>query len=183
VRFRVSRPAGFVFAAYAFFITMLGATLPTPLYPLLERRYSFGELMVTVVFAVYAIGVIAGLIVFGKLSDQIGRKPLLLLGLAFSALSAGLFLVAGSLVPIFVARVVSGLSAGVFTGTATATLSISHRTTGGVLRHSLQSSSTSAVSAAARSSPACSPTISARRCASPSPSTWCCSSPRPSVYC
>ena len=118
----VSRNAGFVLVAYAFLVTMIGTTLPTPLYPLYEERYSFGELMVTLIFAVYAFGVIAGLLVFGNLSDEIGRKPVLLLGLGFSAASAFLFLFAGSLTPIFAGRILSGLSAGIFTGTATATL-------------------------------------------------------------
>jgi MFS family permease len=122
VRKVVSRNVGFVLVAYAFLATMIGTTLPTPLYPLFEERYSFGELMVTVIFAVYAFGVIAGLLVFGNLSDEIGRKPVLLVGLAFSAASALLFVFAESLVPIFAGRVVSGFSAGVFTGTATAML-------------------------------------------------------------
>jgi MFS family permease len=118
----VSRNTSFVLVAYAFLVTMIGTTLPTPLYPLFEQRYSFGELMVTVIFAVYAFGVIAGLLVFGNLSDEIGRKPVLMIGLAFSALSALLFLFAGSLAPIYAGRVVSGFSAGIFTGTATAML-------------------------------------------------------------
>src|SRR5881227_721385 len=122
VRAVVSRNTGFGLVAYAFLVTMIGTTLPTPLYPLFERRYSFGELMVTVIFAVYAFGVIAGLLAFGNVSDEIGRKPVLLLGLVFAAISALLFLVAGSLVPIYAGRVVSGLSAGIFTGTATAAL-------------------------------------------------------------
>jgi MFS family permease len=108
VRATVSRNTGFALVAYAFLVTMIGTTLPTPLYPLFEQRYSFGELMVTVIFAVYAFGVIAGLLVFGNLSDEIGRKPVLLTGLAFSAISAFLFVFAGSLVPIFAGRVVSG---------------------------------------------------------------------------
>jgi MFS family permease len=122
VRLVVSRNAGFVLVAYAFLATMVGTTLPTPLYPLFAERYSFGELMVTVIFAVYAFGVIAGLLAFGNLSDEIGRKPVLLLGIAFSAASAFLFVFAGSLAPIFAGRVFSGLSAGIFTGTATAML-------------------------------------------------------------
>ena len=122
MRAAVSRNTGFVLVAYAFLVTMIGTTLPTPLYPLFEQRYSFGELMVTVIFAVYAFGVIAGLLVFGNLSDEIGRKPVLLIGLGFSAASALLFVVAGSLTPILAGRIVSGLSAGVFTGTATAML-------------------------------------------------------------
>ena len=111
---------GFVLAVFAFFVAMVGTTLPTPLYPLFEQRYGFGSLLVTVIFAIYAFGVIAGLIVFGNLSDQLGRKPLLLFGLGLSGVSAMLFLVAGSLVPIYAGRIVSGLSAGIFTGTATA---------------------------------------------------------------
>jgi MFS family permease len=118
----LGRAAGFALISYAFFVTMVGTTLPTPLYPLFEQRYGFGELIVTVVFAVYAFGVIAGLLVFGALSDEVGRKSPLLLGLAFSALSALLFLFAHSIAPIYAGRVISGLSAGIFTGTATATL-------------------------------------------------------------
>ena len=119
---RVSRTIGFVLIAYAFLVTMLGATLPTPLYPLFSERYSLGELMVTVIFAVYAFGVIAGLVAFGELSDVIGRKPVLLAGLVLSAVSALLFVFADSLALIFAGRVISGLSAGLFTGTGTATL-------------------------------------------------------------
>jgi MFS family permease len=111
---------GFVLATFAFFVAMVGTTLPTPLYPLFEQRYSFGSLLVTVIFAIYAFGVIAGLILFGNLSDRLGRKPLLVLGLVLSAASALLFLFAGSLLPIYAGRIVSGLSAGIFTGTATA---------------------------------------------------------------
>ena len=118
----LGRSAGFALVAYAFLVTMVGTTLPTPLYPLFQERYDFSELTVTVIFAVYAFGVIVGLLAFGALSDEIGRKPVLLLGLAFSAISGFLFLFADSLEPIYAGRVVSGLSAGIFTGTATAML-------------------------------------------------------------
>ena len=74
------------------------------------------------IFAVYAAGVIAALLLFGRLSDEIGRRPVLLLGLGFSALSAVVFLVASGLGLLLVGRVLSGFSAGIFTGTATATL-------------------------------------------------------------
>ncbi len=101
---------------------MIGTTLPTPLYPLYQRRFGFSELTITVIFAVYAAGVIAALLLFGRLSDQIGRRPVLLLGLGFSALSAVVFLVANGLGLLLLGRVLSGFSAGIFTGTATATL-------------------------------------------------------------
>ena len=78
----VGRTTGFALVAYAFLVTMIGTTLPTPLYPLFQARYSFGELTVTVIFSVYVVGVIGGLLLFGNLSDEIGRKPVLLIGLA-----------------------------------------------------------------------------------------------------
>jgi MFS family permease len=101
---------------------MLGTTLPTPLYDLYRQRFGLSELTITVIFATYAAGVIASLFLFGRLSDQLGRRPLLLAGLALSALSAVTFLTADGLPLLIVGRVLSGLSAGIFTGTATATL-------------------------------------------------------------
>ena len=108
--------------AFAFTVTMLGTTLPTPLYPALGEQYGFGELMTTVLFAVYPVGVTTALLLTGEWSDQLGRKPMLFAGLAFSAASAVAFLLPSSLGWLFVARVLSGFSAGIFTGTATATI-------------------------------------------------------------
>jgi len=101
---------------------MLGTTLPTSLYGLYRQRFGFSELMITVIYATYAVGVIASLLLFGRLSDQIGRRRVLLPGLVLSALSAVCFLTATGLALLLVGRVISGLSAGIFTGTATATL-------------------------------------------------------------
>jgi MFS family permease len=66
--------------------------------------------------------VIASLLLFGRLSDHVGRRPVLFAALAASALSTVCFLSAQSLPLLLIGRVVSGLSAGVYTGTATATL-------------------------------------------------------------
>jgi MFS family permease len=118
----MSRRAGFAAAAFALAVAMLGTTLPTPLYVLYRQQFGFSELMITVIFATYATGVIASLVLFGRLSDQIGSRGMLLPGLALSALSAVCFLTATGLPLLLVGRVLSGLSAGIFTGTATATL-------------------------------------------------------------
>ena len=119
---RLSRSAGFAATALAFAVGMLGTTLPTPLYELYRQKFGFSELMITVIFAIYAAGVIASLLLFGRLSDQIGRRRVLLGALAVSALSAIVFLVADSLPLLIAGRILSGLSSGIFTGTATATL-------------------------------------------------------------
>ncbi|HEX5910795.1 MAG TPA: MFS transporter [Thermoleophilaceae bacterium] len=117
-----SRTRAFAIVAFAFVVAMAGTTLPTPLYPIYEQRFGFSGVTVTVIFATYAVGVIAALVLFGNLSDRIGRKRVLLPGLLAGALSAVCFLVAEGLPLLLVGRFLSGLSAGIFTGTATATL-------------------------------------------------------------
>nr|WP_245984115.1 MFS transporter [Streptomyces tateyamensis] len=107
-------------AAAAFAVCMVGTTLPTPLYGLYQEQIGFSELMVTVVFAVYAFGVIGVLLLVGNVSDAVGRRPVLLCGLAAAAVSAGCFLAEQGLPLLFLGRLLSGLSAGLFTGTATA---------------------------------------------------------------
>ncbi len=113
---------GVALAATAFWVTMLGTTLPTPLYPAYAAEFGFGELVTTVVFATYAVGVTLGLVLFGHWSDHLGRRPMLLAGLLVSAASAVAFLLPGALGWLFAGRLLSGFSAGIFTGTATATI-------------------------------------------------------------
>ncbi|MEK9520959.1 MFS transporter [Streptomyces venezuelae] len=99
---------------------MAGTTLPTPLYPLYQAKFGFSELTVTVVYAVYAFGVIGVLLLAGNASDTVGRRPALFLGLGFAAASAVCFLLADALGWLYAGRLLSGLSAGLFTGAATA---------------------------------------------------------------
>ncbi|MBP2336151.1 MFS family permease [Saccharothrix coeruleofusca] len=106
----------------AFGVTMIGVSLPTPLYALYSRELGFDGVVVTLVFSTYAVGVAAALVLFGPLSDQLGRRAILLPGLALAAASSAVFLIPHSLPALFAGRLLSGLSAGVFTGTATAML-------------------------------------------------------------
>ncbi|MET7542155.1 MFS transporter [Streptomyces sp. NPDC055059] len=106
--------AGAVFA-----VCMAGTTLPTPLYGLYQDKFGFSELTVTVVYAVYAFGVIGVLLLAGNASDAVGRRPVLLWGLAFAAASAVCFLGATGLGWLYAGRLLSGFAAGLFTGAAT----------------------------------------------------------------
>lgn len=117
-----ARPArsAYVAAAGVFAVGMAGTTLPTPLYGLYREQIGFSELVVTIVFAVYAIGVIAALLVAGDFSDVLGRRPVLLTALGLSLLSAVCFLLQGGLALLFAGRLLSGFSAGLLSGAATA---------------------------------------------------------------
>lgn len=115
-----ARRYGFPLLAYAFAAIMLGTTLPTPMYALYADKMHFAVFTTTVIFAIYAIGVLGALLVFGRWSDAIGRRPVLLAGAVLALVSAVVFLLAEDITVLLIGRVLSGLSAGIFTGTATA---------------------------------------------------------------
>jgi predicted MFS family arabinose efflux permease len=115
---------GWAYAAvgFLFVAVMMATTEPTPLYAYWERSYGFGAIVTTLVFATYAVGVIAALLFAGRDSDVDGRRPVLAACAGFSALSSILFLLANGLALLFIARLVSGFSAGLAASAATATL-------------------------------------------------------------
>jgi MFS family permease len=115
-----ARRFAFGLLAYSFAAIMIGTTLPTPMYALYAERMHFAVLTTTVIYATYAGGVLFALLAFGRWSDAIGRRPMLLAGVAAALASAAVFLLADSVPLLLVGRVLSGLSAGIFTGTATA---------------------------------------------------------------
>ena len=116
------RRAAFWLLAFVFATTMLGTTLPTPLYDIYQAQWHFPAVIVTVIFAVYAAGVLAALLLAGRSSDQAGRKPVLAAALGASVLSTVVFILAPDVAVLMAARILSGLSAGLMTGTATAAL-------------------------------------------------------------
>jgi MFS family permease len=122
-----SRPAvpcraAFWLLTFVFAATMLGTTLPTPLYDIYQAQWHFSAAIVTVTFAVYAAGVLLTLLLTGRASDQAGRKPVLAAALGCSALSTVVFILAPNVGVLMAGRILSGFSAGLMTGTATATL-------------------------------------------------------------
>ncbi|CAM3705310.1 MFS transporter [Smaragdicoccus niigatensis] len=111
---------GFWLVVFAFAVVMASTTIPTPLYALYSAKLGFGVLTSTVIFAVYAAGVVAALIICGRWSDVVGRRPMLIVGVILSVASALAFVTAGPVWQLMVGRVLSGLAAGIYVGTATA---------------------------------------------------------------
>jgi MFS family permease len=128
---RLSRGVAFWLIAYAFAVTMLGTTLPTPLYVIYQAQWHFSTSLITLIFATYAVGVLAALLFAGPLSDQVGRRPVLAAAIGLSSVSAVTFILADGVGWLFVGRVLSGVSAGLMTGTATAALTETARTGSG----------------------------------------------------
>jgi MFS family permease len=117
---------GFWVVALAFLVNMGFSAVPTPLYTLYQKRDHFSTLMVTVVYAVYAIGVIGSLFLGGHVSDWVGRKQVFVPALLINVVSALVFLLMPSLPGLLIARVVTGISIGLTTATATAYLAELH---------------------------------------------------------
>jgi MFS family permease len=101
-------------------VMFMGSTLVTPLYGLWRDAFGFSGLVLTLVYAAYVVGNLAALFLFGRLSDQIGRRRASLPAMALAALAMIVFLFASSTPWLFAGRVISGLAIGVATGTGTA---------------------------------------------------------------
>ena len=115
--------AGFWIVGFAFAVAMAFSTVPAPLYVLYQARDQFSALLVTVIFAAYAIGVIASLFLAGHLSDWLGRRRMAVVALAINMLSGLVFLAWPSVPGLIAGRVICGISIGMITATATAYLS------------------------------------------------------------
>lgn len=112
-------PIAFLAVALTFAVNMMGTTLPTAVYRFYQLKYGFTPTVITVIYASYAIGVLSALLLVGNWSDQLGRRRMLLAGLCASAASALTFLLSDGLALLMLGRLLSGISAGIFTGTAT----------------------------------------------------------------
>src|ERR1700720_497690 len=118
----------FWLTAVAFLVNMGFSAVPTPLYVLYQQRDHFSDLMVTIVYAVYAVGVIGSLFLAGHLSDWMGRRRIFIPALAANVVSALIFIFEPSLTGLIIARIISGISAGLTTATATSYLAELHAT-------------------------------------------------------
>ncbi len=101
-------------------VVFVGAILPTPLYPLFRHAFGFSQVMLTLIYAVYVLGNVAALLLFGRLSDQIGRRNVSLPAIGVGIVSALAFAFAAGTPGLFAARALSGFSTGLASGTATA---------------------------------------------------------------
>jgi MFS family permease len=119
----VPRQVAFWLTGYVFSAVILGTALPAPLYAIYQRQWHFSAGVLTLIFAVYAVAVLATLLLAGRVSDQAGRKPVMAAALGFGAASAVVFILASSPGWLYPARILSGVSAGLMTGAATAALS------------------------------------------------------------
>src|ERR1700731_2515244 len=95
---------------------LAASSAPTPLYATYQKAWGFSALTTTVVFGVYALAFLLALLIVGRLSDHIGRRPVLLAGIAGQIVALLVFIEAQSVSALLVARIVQGLATGAAIG-------------------------------------------------------------------
>lgn len=118
----MSRRAAFWTVAAMFFLLLSASAAPTPLYGLYQARFHISTAAVTAVFAVYALALLVALLVFGRLSDYFGRRPVIIAGVGINALACVAWWLAGGVAALYLARALQGCSIGVTTGAIGAAL-------------------------------------------------------------
>ncbi|HEX6459219.1 MAG TPA: MFS transporter [Thermoleophilaceae bacterium] len=121
-RATLSTGVAFWVAALIAFLGFAGNTAASPLYRIYQAEFGFSATTLTLLFAVYIVVLLLTLLVFGSVSDHVGRRPVILAGLAAGAVACGLFLLAHGVGLLFGARALQGVAAGLIAGTASATL-------------------------------------------------------------
>ena len=117
--------------AYALVAAVIGLALfasatPSPLYGIYRDLWGFSPVVLTLVYATYAFGVLASLVLAGRVSDDVGRRPVLLVALGALLATSVLFMLADSVAWLFVARGLQGLATGLALGAASAALQDLH---------------------------------------------------------
>jgi MFS family permease len=116
------RPAAFWLVAGVLLLSLVAASAPAPLYGVYQAQFRFSAATLTAVFAVYALVVLITLLVFGSLSDYLGRRPVIIATLAVNIGACALFLTAQGVGLLFAARVLQGIAVGAATGALGAAL-------------------------------------------------------------
>jgi MFS family permease len=121
-RHPLSRHAAYFLAAATIGLALFASGTPSPLYGTYSRLWGFDAVVLTLVYATYAFGVLATLLLAGRLSDEVGRRPVLIIAMATLAIVTVPFMLADSVVWLFVARGIQGLATGLALSAASAAL-------------------------------------------------------------
>jgi MFS family permease len=118
------RSSAVPFAAIAAVLVtfMAASAAPSPLYVVYQREWGFSTGLLTAIFAIYVASLTGTLLVFGSLSDHLGRRPVLVSAIALEAVAMVLFLTAGNVTVLLAARLLQGIATGAALATLGATL-------------------------------------------------------------
>jgi predicted MFS family arabinose efflux permease len=110
--------SGFWTVAYVLLVVMAFATLPSPLYGLYRIRDHLSSFMITVIYAIFAVGTITALLAVPRVAGRVGRRDVMLGAMATMMVAAGLLAAWKGLPVLLIARLLTGVAAGLAAGTA-----------------------------------------------------------------
>jgi MFS family permease len=116
------RAAAFWSLAGLFLILFFASSAASPLYRVYQARFHFSAATLTAVFAVYVLVLLVTLLLFGSVSDYLGRLPVIVTALIFSAAACAVFLAAHGVGALYLARSLQGVAAGLASGAIGASL-------------------------------------------------------------
>ena len=117
-----ARRGSYFAVAYTMTAVAIGLNLLTPLYGIYRQKFAFSALTLTLIFATYIVTIIPSMLIFGPLSDAIGRRRVLIISVLTAAFAGLLLLLASSTPWLFAARIVQGIAQGAISGAASAAL-------------------------------------------------------------
>lgn len=119
---RLGPGLAFALTAGVIGLCLAASALPSPLYKLYAAQWQLPASTMTLIYATYCFGVLASLLVFGRVSDTWGRRPVIMVGLAGLLASMVVFMFAADAAWLFAARAVQGLATGIAISAAGAAL-------------------------------------------------------------
>jgi hypothetical protein len=108
----MGRGGAFILHAAVLAVFLGASAVPTPVYPLYQHLWGFPAVTTTVIFAVYALALLASLLVVGRLADHVGSRPVLLAAIVVELASMAVFMTAGGVGALLAARILQGLATG-----------------------------------------------------------------------
>lgn len=125
---RLTGTPAFAVVAAIIGLALAASAAPSPLYGVYQQDWQFSTITLTLVYAVYCVGVLGALLAAGSISDSVGRRPVIVTALAGLVVSTVVFALAESVAWLFVARALQGVSTGLALGAAGAALIDLHPT-------------------------------------------------------
>ena len=110
------RAASFWVVAATTAVLVSASSAPSPLYPVYQAEFGFSPITLTAIFAAYVLTLLTSLLTVGRLSDYLGRRPVLAAALVLEAAAMAIFLDAHGVPALFAARLVQGFATGAAIG-------------------------------------------------------------------
>ena len=117
---RATAPFWLLAVLLGFFL--FAASAPSPLYGIYAKMWHFSPTTVTTIYAAYAAGALGALLTTGRLSDHLGRRPVVIGALVIQVAGMLAFIAADGIPLLYLGRILQGIGTGVATGAISAWL-------------------------------------------------------------